>query len=92
VRTPAEKRNLDLIDEYSEKNAKLFGLLDLSLDGREYLGGSSLTLADIALGPLTYRWFTLPIKRPEYHNLSHWYGMLRQRPAFVEHVVNIGLS
>jgi glutathione S-transferase len=92
VRTPLDQRRPELIDGYRERNAALFAVLDHALDGRDYLAGDSLTLADIALGPLTYRWFELPIERTQYAHLRRWYDRLLQRPAFEEHIVRIGLS
>ncbi|MGF6636648.1 glutathione S-transferase family protein [Paraburkholderia sp. 35.1] len=92
VRTPAGERVQDLIDGYRDRNATLFAVLDQALEGQDYVEGNSLTLADIVLGPLTYRWFELPIKRPQYPNLRRWYDLIYQRPAFQEHVAGIGLS
>lgn len=92
VRTPAEQRKPELINDYRNRNAMLFAVLDTALGEVEYLGGDVLTLADIALGPLTYRWFELPVERPAYKNLRRWYDSLCQRPAFQEHVVNVGLN
>jgi glutathione S-transferase len=92
ARTPVDQRVPKVIEEHRDRNAKLFTVLDQALEGREYLGGDALTLADIALGPATYRWFELPIERPEYTNLRRWYDLLRQRSAFQEHVVGIGFG
>ncbi|MDB5776544.1 MAG: glutathione S-transferase family protein [Herbaspirillum sp.] len=92
VRTPVEQRSADLIEAHRQRNAKLFDVLDQALDGRRYLGGEALTLADIALGPLAYRWFTLPVERPGYKHLQRWYELICQRPGFQEHVVKLGLS
>ncbi|MFM0176191.1 glutathione S-transferase family protein [Paraburkholderia sediminicola] len=92
VRTPLEQRSADLIETYRQRNAKLFDVLDQVLVDRRYLGGDELTLADIALGPLTYRWFELPVERHEYKYLRRWYDLLCQRPAFERHIVEIGLS
>jgi glutathione S-transferase len=92
VRTPPEQRSADLIEDYRQRNAKLFDVLDQALVGRRYLGGEVLTLADVALGPLTYRWFELPVERHEYRYLRRWYDLLCQHPAFVRHIVEIGLS
>jgi glutathione S-transferase len=92
IRTPPAQRSVDLIEDYRQRNAKFFDVLDQGLDSSEYVSGDQLTLADIALGPLAYRWFTLPVERPEYKNLRRWYELILARPAFQEHVVKIGLS
>ena len=92
IRTPAEKRRQETIDEARERNAKLFGLLDQHLAQSEYLAGAFFSIADIAIGPLAYRWMTLPVLRPRYDNLQRWYDLLCEREAFREHVIQIGLS
>ena len=35
-----------------------------------------LTVADIPLGCVAYRWYALPIERPELPNLRAWYQRL----------------
>ena len=46
-----------------------------------------LTVADIPLGCVAYRWYALPIERPELPNLRAWYQRLTKRPAFAQHVM-----
>ena len=46
-----------------------------------------LTVADIPLGCVAYRWYALPIERPELPNLRAWYQRLTARPAFAQHVM-----
>lgn len=92
IRTPAEQRRQDAIDEARDQNAELFGLLDRCLEQSEYLGGASFSIADIAVGPLAYRWLTLPVERPHLRNVQRWYDLLCEREAFRKHVIEIGLS
>jgi glutathione S-transferase len=92
VRTPAHQRSQDAIDEAREQNAELFGLLDGFLERSEYLGGASFSIADIAVGPLAYRWLTLPVDRPHCRNVQRWYDSLGEREAFRKRVIEIGLS
>lgn len=92
IRTPADQRRPDAIEEARAQNAELFGLLDRFLERSEYLGGTSFSIADIAVGPLAYRWFTLPVERPHYRNVQRWYDLLCEREAFRKHVIEIGLS
>jgi glutathione S-transferase len=92
IRTPADQRRPEAIEEARAKNAELFGLLDRFLERSEYLAGASFSIADIAVGPLAYRWFTLPVERPDYRNVHRWYDLLCKREAFRKHVIEIGLS
>lgn len=92
VRTPAEQRRQDAIDEARDRNAELFRLLDRFLARSKYLGGASFSIADIAVGPLAYRWLTLPVDRPQCPNVQRWYDLLCERKAFRKRVVEVGLS
>jgi len=41
----------------------LFSLLDAALQGRRFITGNILTLADISLGVFGYRWHNLEVNR-----------------------------
>ena len=56
------------------------------LADRPYLAGSELTLAEIALGTMVYRWHAFPIERPPLRNLKAWYERMRERPGFKTHI------
>ena len=45
------------------------------------------SLADIAAGTHLYRYFELDIDRPSLPHVEDWYGRLRLRPAYTEHVM-----
>ncbi len=64
-----------------------FAQLDNALQGRSYICGESLTVADIAIGAMMYRYMTLPIERPALPALNAWYQRLRSRPAYQKHVM-----
>jgi glutathione S-transferase len=73
-----------------ERSAALFALLNDALGDSPFLAGAQLSLAEIALGPLVYRWLALPIERPDLARLVAWYGRFEIRPAFRDEVA-IGL-
>jgi glutathione S-transferase len=73
-----------------ERSAALFALLNDALGDPPFLAGAQLSLAEIALGPLVYRWLALPIARPDLARLVAWYGRFEIRPAFRDEVA-IGL-
>jgi len=73
-----------------ERSAALFALLNDALGDSPFLAGAQLSLAEIALGPLVYRWLALPIERPDLARLVAWYGRFEMRPAFRDEVA-IGL-
>ena len=64
-----------------------FAQLDQQLAGRHFICGDELTMADIVNGAMAYRYFTLPIERPELPNMENWYQRLCARPAYQKHVM-----
>ncbi len=92
IRTPPEKRDLAAITAARDKLAAVMKILDGALAKSDYVAGSSLTIGDIPVGIMAYRWYTLEIKREDLPNLKRWYDRLAKRPAFQKHVIAIGLS
>lgn len=86
-RTPPEQRNWSLINEMVDRCAQHFGLLDRILAEHDYLTGDRLSLADIPIGSLLFRYFELDINRPPLPHLEAWYARLRTRTAYKEHVM-----
>jgi glutathione S-transferase len=86
-RTPEDKRNWLAIRASLARCASHFGKLDRLLEGRKFLLGDALTLADISAGTSLYRYFELEIERPQLPQQERWYHTLQQRPAFRDHVM-----
>lgn len=87
VRTPEAERDTGAIRASGERSSEALAILDRQLEGRDHVCGSAPTLADIALGINTYRWFNLPwdaagYRRPELPALAAWYRRLAARPAY----------
>lgn len=87
VRTEPTKRDPAIVDQLREKAGRLFGIMDGVLESSPFLAGSSLTLADIAIGPSAYRWFALRLNDPKTQSLEAWLRVLETRPAFRQHVM-----
>ncbi|MGO9134426.1 MAG: glutathione S-transferase family protein [Methylovirgula sp.] len=87
VRTEPAKRDQAAIDGLRERARVLFAILDHALDRSPCVAGSSLSLADIAIGPMAYRWYKLGLSDPETKRLEAWYHTLGERPAFRTHVM-----
>jgi glutathione S-transferase len=87
VRTPEAERDTSRIERARRQQAAAFAILDQRLQARSHVAGEDLTVADIALGPFVYRWFTLPIERPELPRLAAWYERLAERPGYRRHVM-----
>ncbi len=86
-RTAPEKRDPAAIEASRVKTGEVLKILDAHLARRPYVAGDTLTMGDIPLGIMGYRWFNFPIERPEMKNLRAWYDRLTQRPAFRQHVM-----
>ena len=82
VRSPPENRDPAKIQASAKRTAALLLALDAHLGENDYVAGSSITMGDIALGSLIYRWLELDIERPDLPSLRAWHGRLEERPAY----------
>jgi glutathione S-transferase len=87
IRTPPEQRDPEKIAASARATADALPLLDAHLRDNEYVAGSSLTMGDIALGSIVYRWLELDINRPDLPSLQAWYERLTDRPAYQKTVM-----
>jgi glutathione S-transferase len=88
VRTPAGDRNEAAIEAAARRAGERLAILDRQLSGGSgYIVGNQLTIADIAVGTLMYRYFGLRIPRPPLPNVERWYKALTQRAAYQTHVM-----
>ncbi len=87
VRTPAPQRNENLLREALDRTVAGMRILDAALEERSYLCGDVLSLADIAIGCMLFRYYTMPIEQPDLPHLRNWYDRLRERPAYRRHVM-----
>lgn len=87
VRTAPEKRDMSLVERSRKSAIEIWGRFERSIAGRDYVTGKEFTVGDIPVGVWAYRWFAMPIERPELPNLKAWYDRLTQRPAFQKHVM-----
>lgn len=92
IRTPPEQRDMAAIEASRANFAELMKILDAHLASRLFVGGPVFTVGDIPIGCIVHRWYALPIQRPKYLNLEAYYARLKQRPAFVKHVVDIPVT
>lgn len=86
-RTPDDKRNWPAIHAALGRCERHFAKLDRLLEGRRFMLGEVLSLADIAAGTSLYRYFELEIERPPLAGVERWYRTLQQREAYRKHVM-----
>jgi glutathione S-transferase len=65
---------------------RLMTLLDRQLDASGgFVAGPDFTLADVAVGLSTHRWYMTPIERPALPAVARYYEALSRRPGFMAH-------
>ena len=87
VRTAAKDRNIAAVEAAAKKAGELLTILDAELESSRFLIGPQLTMADIAVGTLLYRYYTLPVERPSRPHVEAWYQRLTERKAYQEHAM-----
>jgi glutathione S-transferase len=87
IRTPAAQRNHAALAEGAAKLKTLTAMIDKRLGDGPYLNGEHLCFADIMLGHLLYRYYTLDFERGATPNLDAYYARLKQRPAYRDHAM-----
>lgn len=82
VRTAEADRDMAAIGAAIEKGIAVYGILDKRLEGRKFIMGDSLTMADIPVGIQAYRFLTLVTDRPAMPNLEAWMENCRATKGF----------
>lgn len=86
VRTPEGKRDMKAVEAAVANSARCWAILEARLgDGRDFIEGDALTLADIVLGCFARRWFGPEVRvkgMPDFPQLAAWYERLGERPGF----------
>ena len=86
-RTPEAQRDWPAIRAALARCEAHTKILDDMLAQRPFLAGDSLSLADICVGTLLFRYFTLDIERPARPHVEAWYRRLEDRSAYRENVM-----
>jgi glutathione S-transferase len=86
IRTKPEQRDHAAIEAARRKALAAWTIVEDALEDRPFLAGPELTLAEITLGTLVYRWHAFSIERPLLKNLKAWYERMRERPPFKQYI------
>ena len=87
VRTAPAEQDQNAIEQAVAALDSKLALADTRLSENTYLCGPDLTLADIQLGHILYRYYDIAISRAVLPNLRRYYDKLTERPAYQEHVM-----
>ncbi|MEM9795445.1 MAG: glutathione S-transferase family protein [Pseudomonadota bacterium] len=86
VRMPEHKRDPQAVERALQGLDDKLRIADQRLAEHEWLAGSALTIADIQLGHMLYRYFDIDIARPEWPSLFPYFQRLMTRQAYRDHV------
>lgn len=87
VRTTADQRNEQEIATSVTALNSILAILDKWLSSHRFVAGEVLTMGDLPLGTLAYRYYYVEIDRPHFPHLRRWYHRLCDRPAYQQHVM-----
>ena len=87
VRTAPARQDRRAIEQAIHTLESKLKIAEAILADHTYITGSNLTLADIQLGHVLFRYFDIDISRAKLPNLRRYYDTLAQRPAYQDHVM-----
>ena len=67
---------------FGEETKRLYGVLNLQLNGRDYVAGE-YSIADMAIWPWVARFEFQKIDLNQFPNVKHWYTNIAKRPAVI---------
>ena len=82
VRTPPADQDRGKIEATLDRLNGHYRSLERQLEGRDFVAGDHLTIADIPTGTTLFRYFEMDIDRPELPNIRAWYDRLCSRKAY----------
>jgi len=92
VRTLPSDRDQSAIDAAVIQSIAAMQILEAHLQGKNWIGGDKLTMADFPVGPNIHRFFNLPFDRPDLPNLKKLYDRMCERPAYNKNIASIPIS
>lgn len=87
IRTAPSAQDPAAIDRAVASLDRFLDIAEAQLARGRFIAGDDFTLADIQFGHLLFRYFDIPIARPDRPALRRYYDGLTTRPAYREHVM-----
>ena len=81
AKKPAAERAPTWAADAKELAAQL-AILDGAIDGGDWVAGTAMSLADIALAPIVHRCLDFPVDLPALKAVRAWRARVTERPAF----------
>lgn len=82
VRLTPQERNLVELEKSRQQMIGALTILNTRLERCSYVCGEHFTLADIPLALIAFRWFNVPIERPDFVHINRWFALLGARAGF----------
>src|SRR5215472_13571759 len=82
-------RYLAAIEAGKVKTIAAMKILDAQLAKSPFVAGDTLSMGDIPVALMAYRFRRLVPERPALDHLERWFAAIEQRPAFKQHVLAI---
>jgi glutathione S-transferase len=89
IRTPPEKRDAAAIEAGKVKSMAAMRILDGQLGKTAFVAGDALSMGDIPVALMAYRFRRLVEERKGLDNLERWFAAIEQRPAFKQQVLAV---
>lgn len=87
VRTAAKDRDEAALSRGIAAFEKKLDLLEAQVSKQDFVAGADFTTADIVVGHILYRWFTIDVPRQSRPAVEAYYDRLCERPAYQDHVM-----
>jgi len=87
VRTPPDQQDIHAIRAAVDRLETSLAVADDQLSRHAFLAGDHVTLADIQLGHILWRYYDIDITRRDLPNLAAYHDRLKTRPAYRRHVM-----
>ncbi len=69
------------VNRYTNEAKRLYGVMDKRLQTSQWMGGSSYSIADIAIVPWLRSWQNQGIGWADFPHLNVWFDLIAARPA-----------
>ncbi|PRY26094.1 glutathione S-transferase [Aliiruegeria haliotis] len=86
-RTPEDQRDMSAVHDALRRFEDLAGIAMAERGGGPFMAGARLSLPDIWVGHVLYRYFTLDLPRQPPGSLERYYAALVELPGYREHVM-----
>jgi glutathione S-transferase len=88
IRTPEKDRDQAALAAAQRQSEHVLAIFDRYLADRVFVAGTRFTMGDIPAGIAIYRWFALPLERPDFPHVARWYRSLTERPGYRTQVMH----